>query len=155
MLIVNTTLSISEVAGAGVALCLWPVTLVMPHRRRAAVLFILLGAAVIIERLQPFKFVPEGRGFGWVPFRGLMTGSVGVNVMAFCEKSFLYGTLLYLFIEAGGRLRTAVLVVGGTLFATSWMQIYLPGRSAEITDLLMVLLLAGGFALLHGGEQTA
>ena len=78
-----------------------------------------------------------------------MAGSIAVNVISFCEKSFLYGSLLYLFTEASGRLRTAVLVVGGALFVTSWLETYLPGRSAEITDPVMVLLLAGAFTLLH------
>jgi VanZ family protein len=155
MLIIDTELSISDVTGASVALCLWPIMLIMPHRRRAAVLFILLGTAVIVERLQPFQFLPVARNFEWVPFHSLMMGSIGVNVMAFCEKSFLYGTLLLLFTEAGRRLRTAVVIVGGAVFATSWVQTYLPSRSADITDLLMVLLLAGGIALLNGPQQTA
>ncbi len=150
VLIVDTVIGVPEIAGAGVALCLWPVLLLLSHRRRSAVLFILLGAAIVVGRLQPFHFQPTAREFGWVPFRGLMTGSIAVNVMSFCEKSFLYGSLLYLFTEAGGRLRTAVLIVGGTLLVTSFAQTYLPGRSAEITDPVMVLLLAAAFTLLRG-----
>ncbi len=150
VLIVDTVLSVPEIAGAAIALCLWPVMLRLSHRRRAAVLFILLGAAIVIGRLQPFHFQPTPRDFGWVPFRGLLAGSIAVNVMSFCEKSFLYGSLLYLFTEAGGRLRSAVLIVGGTLFVTSFAQTYLPGRSAEITDPVMVLLLAAAFSLLRG-----
>ena len=82
-----------------------------------------------------------------------MEGSISVNVLAFFEKSFWYGSLLYLFIEAGGRLRTAVLIVGAAVFATSWLQIYLPNRSAEITDLVILVLIAGGFALAHKQTQ--
>jgi VanZ family protein len=77
-----------------------------------------------------------------------MAGSIGVDVMSFFEKTFLYGSLLFLFIEAGGRLRTAATLVCGVLFATSWAEIYLPGRSAEITDTVMALLLAVGIALI-------
>ena len=149
VLIVDATLSVAEITGAAVAICLWPAMLALSSRRRAAALFVLLGAAVIAERLQPFQFQHAARDFGWVPFRSLMAGSIAVNVMSFFEKSFLYGSLFYLFTEAGGRLRTAVLIVGGALFATSWAQTYLPGRSAEITDLIMALLIAGGFALLR------
>jgi VanZ family protein len=155
VLIVDTVLSVSEITGAGVALFFWPIMLAVSCRRRAAVLFLLLGMTVIIERLEPFRFQSVARDFGWVPFRSLMEGSIAVNVMAFCEKSFLYGALLYLFTEAGGRLGTAVLLVGGALFTTSWMETHLPGRSAEITDLVMVLLLAGGFALCRDCQQIA
>jgi len=54
-----------------------------------------------------------------------------------------------LFAEAGGRPRTALSLVGGMLLATSWAELYLPGRSAEITDFVILLLLAGGFALVR------
>ena len=155
VLVVDTVLSAPEIAGAGIALCLWPAMLLLSHRRCAAVLFVMLGIAVVVGRLQPFQFQSVARDFGWVPFRSLMAGSIAVNVMSFCEKSFLYGSLLYLFTEAGGRLRTAVLIVGGTVLLTSWLETYLPGRSAEITDLLMVLLLAGAFALLRGRQPAA
>ena len=154
VLIVDATLSGAEIAGAAAALCLWPAMLTLSSRRRAAALFMLLGAAVIAERLQPFQFQHAARDFGWVPFRSLMKGSIAVNVMSFFEKSFLYGSLFYLFTEAGGRLRTAVFIVGGALFATSWAETYLPGRSAEITDLIMALLIASGFALLRIRHQA-
>jgi hypothetical protein len=36
---------------------------------------------------------------------------------------------------------------------TSWAETYLPGRSAEITDAVMVLLVASGFALLSSGPR--
>jgi len=147
VLIVDTVLSVGEIAGAIVSLCLWPIMLALTRRRRVATLFALLGLLVIFERLRPFEFQSVGRDFGWVPFRSLVAGSIAVGVMAFFEKCFLYGSLLYLFTEAGGRLRTAVLVVSSVLLATSWAEVYLPGRSAEITDTVMVLLLAGGFAL--------
>ena len=56
VLIVDTVLSMPEIAGAGIALCVWPVMLLLSPRRRAAVLFVLLGGAVVIARLQPFRF---------------------------------------------------------------------------------------------------
>jgi VanZ family protein len=157
ILVVGTMLSVSEVIGAAAAVCLWPVLISLSNRQCTAALFLLLGSAVIIERLQPFQFQSVARDFGWLPFRSLMGGSIAVNVMAFFEKSFLYGSLLYLFTEAGGRLRTGVLIVGLAVFATSWTQSYLPGRSAEITDLMITLLIAGGFALVsrHRRETGA
>ena len=155
VLVVGTILSVSEVMGAAVAICLLPLLLYLSNRRRATALFALLGVAVIIDRLQPFEFAPIARDFGWLPFRSLMGGSIAVNVMALFEKSFLYGSLIYLFTEAGGRLPTAAFIVGLTLFATSCAQMYLPDRSAEITDVIIALLLAGGFALVREGPRGA
>jgi hypothetical protein len=47
----------------------------------------------------------------------------------------------------GSRL-VAALFVATVLFAASWAEIYLPGRSAEITDGLLALIIAVVFALL-------
>lgn len=147
VVIVGTVLSVAEIVGAFIAICIWPVLLAVSERRRCAVLFVLLASIVIFERLQPFLFQSYARDFGWVPFSSLMAGSIGVDVMSFFEKTFLYGSLLYLFVEAGGRLRTATILVCAMLFATSWAETYLPGRSAEITDTVIALLLAIGIAL--------
>jgi len=147
VLILGTVLSLAEIVGALIALGLWPILLALSTRRRSAFLFVLLGSVVIFERLQPFQFQSGTRQFGWLPFWGLMQGSIAVDVMSFFEKSFLYGSLLFLFLEAGGRLRTAATLVCGVLFATSWAETYLPGRSAEVTDAAMALLLAVGIAL--------
>ncbi len=101
-----------------------------------------------MERLEPFQFEPFARPFGWVPFNSFMNGSAEVDVLSFMEKCFLYGSLLFLLGRAGMRPVFAAILVAGTLFATSWAETYLPDRSAEITDALMTLLIAGGFALI-------
>jgi VanZ family protein len=146
--IVDKALSMAEVAGAGIALCIWPVALLLPLRLRASLLALTFGGYILVERLQPFLFQRNAREFGWLPFCSFMTGSLELNLMAFLEKSFLYGGLLFLLGEAGWRLRNSAIFVALALFATSWAETYLPGRSAEITDAVMVLLVASAFALL-------
>jgi len=151
--IVDRTLSMAEVAGAVVALSIWPVALLLPLRLRASLLALMFGGYILVERLQPFLFQRTAREFGWLPFRSFMAGSLELNLMAFLEKGFLYGGLLFLLCEAGWRLRNSAIFVALALFATSWAETYLPGRSAEITDAVMVLLVASAFALLPGGPR--
>jgi hypothetical protein len=146
--IVDKALSMAEVAGAGIALFVWPLALLLRLRLRAFLLALMLGGYILVERLQPFVFQQIPREFGWLPFRSFMTGSLELNLMVFLEKGFLYGGLLFLLGEAGWRLRNSAIFVALTLFATSWAETYLPGRSAEITDAVMVLLVASAFALL-------
>ena len=150
VLIVGTVLSVGEIAGAALAVCVWPILIAFNQRWRVTVLVLLLGSYVIAERLQPFEFQPFARNFGWVPFRSLMSGSIEINVMSFLEKSFLYGSLIFLLCEAGWSRRSSAIAVAASLFATSWAQTYLPGRSAEITDAILALVLASGFALVSG-----
>jgi VanZ family protein len=137
-----SVLTRAELAGAGLAVLLaWPLL----HRSpgRAGTVALLLLVSVVIDRLTPFAFQPEAaRPFGWLPFRSFLGGSLLVNTAAFCEKVFRYGSLLWLWQRAGLRPWTAVLLVGSTLLATSLAQTILPGRSAEITDTVLVLFVA-------------
>ena len=61
--------------------------------------------------------------------------------MSFLEKAFLYGSLIWLLDKSGFRPGISTILVAMMLFATSWAETYLPGRSAEITDALMALLI--------------
>ena len=61
--------------------------------------------------------------------------------MSFLEKAFLYGSLIWLLDRAGLGLTKSTILVALMLFATSWAETYLPGRSAEITNSLMALLI--------------
>jgi len=60
--------------------------------------------------------------------------------------------MVYLLGIALGRRLPAVLLSVGLLFATSWAELWLPERSAEITDPLIALLAACVFALLPAGD---
>jgi VanZ family protein len=55
VLIISTILSVAEVVGAAIAVCVWPLLLVVNQRVRAALLFLLLGSYVVMERLEPFN----------------------------------------------------------------------------------------------------
>jgi VanZ family protein len=152
VLIINAVLSVAELAGAAVALCVWP-ALAFGRTWRNPLLAILFGVYVIAHRLEPFRFAPFAHGFGWMPFASFMTGSLEVDTMSFLEKFFVYGGWLFLLTEARLSLRFSTLFVVATLFATSWLETYLPGRSAEITDAVMALLIAAVFALLRNERR--
>ena len=148
VLIVSTFLSAAEVIGAAIAVCVWPLLLGLNTRLRAALVFAQLGSYLVLERLEPFQFQPFARPFGWIPFNSFMNGSVEVDVLSFMEKSFLYGSVLFFLGRAGVRAGLAAILVAAILLATSWAETYLPDRSAEITDALLALMIAAGFALI-------
>src|SRR5690606_6682944 len=109
---------------------------------RARIVAALLAAAIVLQGLEPFYFLPEPRPFGWVPFRSLIVGSTENNIRSFLEKTFLYGALLWLLVRSGLRLAWAALAVVAFVAALKWGQTWLPRRSGEITDVLLVLILA-------------
>jgi hypothetical protein len=106
-----------------------------------------VAGMIVITRLQPFTFDATPRAFGWVPFARFLRGSIGVAIQAFCEKFFQYGGLIWLLHRLGLRSGLATALTAALLFATSWLETYMPERSAENTDATMALLIGGVFAL--------
>ena len=142
VLIIGKTLSAAEIAGAAIALAVWLLLAVSVSARiRVTAIALLLSAYIVAERLEPFQFSAYGRAFGWIPFRSFLYGSVEVNITSFLEKAFLYGALIWLLDKSGLRSGMSTILVAMMLFAASWAETYLPGRSAEITDALMALLI--------------
>lgn len=139
VLIVNQYLGLSELAGAVIVLLLSG----LPETRfNLRALTLLFAVVVISSRLLPWIPSPVIRPFQWVPFYSLLHGSLAVDIQSFCEKTFLYGTLLLLLVEAGVPLNLACLGECVVLLATSALETLIADRSAEITDAVLVLCLA-------------
>jgi VanZ family protein len=147
VLIVDNALKLNDLLSAASAWLVWAVLL----RRlpgRFGVLALAFSAMIAIERLQPFQFEAFPRAFGWIPFASFMHGSIGVNIQAFCQKFYEYGGLIWLLNRGGVRLLVSTLFTATFLLATSFAERWLPGRSAEITDGIMALIVGGVFAVL-------
>jgi VanZ family protein len=101
---------------------------------------------VLVERLEPFVFTATPpRDFGWIPFRSLVQGSMEAGFLAILSKLFLQGATLWWLLRAGMRAPAAVGLQATLVFAGSLAQTHIPGRSAEITDTLLVIGLALAF----------
>ena len=148
VVIVGKALSAAEIAGAAVALAGSVMLAVIARARiRVAVVALLFSVCIVAERLAPFHFAVYGRAFIWVPFYSFLHGSLELNVISFLEKAFLYGALIWLLNRSGLWLGASTILVAIMLFSTSWTEIYLPGRSAEVTDALMALLIGAIIAV--------
>ncbi|MCU0887990.1 MAG: VanZ family protein [Rubritepida sp.] len=150
--IVDRRLTLPEVVAAGLGLLGW---VLLPRRGAVPVLLVLLLAAVAIERLHPFTFTAEGRAFSWIPFRSVIGGQRAQGQQAMLMKAFLYGGLLWLAVRAGLPLLLATLLGAGLLVAAGYAQTHLPGRSGEVTDAALLVLLAGLMWLLRPATPPA
>lgn len=152
VLMVDTTLTAAEIGGAGFAFCAWGL-LSANTRLRMVVIALLFCGYVIAERLEPFQFGNTGRSFGWVPFSGFMSGSQEMGVLSFFQKFFLFGSSIWLLAKTGLWLRSSIALIAAILLVTSYAEIYLPSRSAEITDAVMALIIGAVFALIGAVEE--
>jgi hypothetical protein len=109
---------------------------------RARIAAVLFAGFVIVDGLRPFVFLPSPREFGWSPFLSFINGPRGHASRIFLEKTFIYGSLLWLFRRSGLAWVSATLLAAGMVLVLRIAQMWIPGRSAEITDVMMVLILA-------------
>lgn len=153
VLIVNQSLSLSEIIGVGCAFLLWRT--IRQRKWGAAFAGCILAVAVIVQRLEPFDFQSARANFGWLPFRGFLHGSLGVNVQSMFEKIFLYGSVIWMARMAEVRLSAATAAAALILLLTSFAETYLPGRSGEITDALIALAMGILISAIQSARTTA
>lgn len=100
---------------------------------------LLLVAVLVIQGLRPFELGQSA--FNWLPFTGFLTGSMAVNLLSLLEKVFLYGSLVWLVLEASQSRITALLLPVIVTGMIELAQTQVAGRVAEVTDPLLCVLL--------------
>jgi VanZ family protein len=144
------TISLNEVLGAALALAAW--ALISPRFRRTIGPWFLISA-IVAAQLAPFRFVSAPARFYWMPFAGSFGYERWAALVTLLGKVFAYGAAVWLLARGRrGYLQTGVLVATA-LFALEWAQRYIPGRTPEITDPLLALLMA--FALRAARDLAA
>jgi VanZ family protein len=141
VLIVHNEVNASNVAGAVLAVGFWW-SLLRNVRGRTGLLFVLLCAVVIADGLAPFTLRAYPASFAWLPFRGLLGGSMYLNVQAICYKVFVYGSLVYLLWETRIGRWAGVVIATAVVAFVEFEQIYVVDHTPEITDPLLVVLAA-------------
>lgn len=109
----------------------------------AALLAGLLAVVIAIQGLVPFDFRLDPDAFGLVPFRDALTRYRATNLADMFQKCFLYGALVWLLVRSGASALAATLSAGSLVLGVEFLQAWLPGKAAEITDPLLVVV-AGG-----------
>ncbi len=135
------SISLHSASGAFTALVIW-LFFNQKFRRRSPVLACLLLLVICFNGVYPFRF--SGRNaMQWVPFYSYIVGNVNLwTIITIFEKIFLYGSLVWLFEEFTDKWIYSAVVTTSSVFAIEIMQIFLEGRTPEITDPVIVLLMA-------------
>ena len=103
-------------------------------------------STVAVRELAPFRWQETANSFVWVPFGGMLAADWQRSVPILIEKSLYYGLAVWTLRETGIRLAVPALAV--FIVCLEFAQIHLPGRTPEITDAAIVVLV--GFALSIG-----
>lgn len=144
----------AELAGGVAAALLWSCLLWRVHAR-AVTVTALFTALVVLLALAPFHFSATPRAFGWIPFRSFLESPTQTALRVFFEKAFYYGGLIWLFARAGLSIGAAAALGALMVLGLRLLQVYLPGRSAEITDACLLLMLAAMMKLISLAEKSS
>jgi VanZ family protein len=132
------SLALDEVAGAALALLAWEI---LPSRRRLGAGVWMALSAILLVELAPFHFTRQVAPFSWIPFGASFENERWAALVILLRKTFLYGAAIWLLVRSG----YGYLVAGGALavalFILETVQRYLPGRTPEITDPLIALVM--------------
>jgi VanZ family protein len=153
LLIARRTMTLSELAGALLGVAAWALLRRLPRAQWLTALVAL--AAVVAAGLTPFRFADRIQSFGWVPFQGTLESPWETAFLTLLGKSFLYGSAVWLMKESGRGWPASVLLVAIPLAAVEAAQMWLPGRTPEITDPVLAILLGCGLILMQRRAVTA
>jgi VanZ family protein len=153
--IVGKTLNPSELAALVALLALVPAMGRLAAGRRSLVLALAIAAIIFVQGMEPWQFAAGAHAFSWVPFKSSLSDSLDVNIGVLLEKFFWYASLVWLLTQWSRALVASAAVATLLVGAIEFVQVWLPGRSAEITDPLLVLAVAGLLGLLETREQRS
>jgi VanZ family protein len=141
LLIIQRSLTWPEVIGVILAWVLWKAW-VAGYKHRTMLLAWSATAMLLLRGLRPFTWQSSATHFSWMPFASFLAQDQTQGAIVFLNKAFLYGTALWLLRQAGYSLLLATAGVAILLGAIEAIQIHLPGRTAEITDPVLAIILA-------------
>lgn len=103
-----------------------------------------LWSAWTLHALTPFVYMPGG-AFSLLPFATMLEGSMRTNATALTLSLFIYSALLWLAAHLGGNFRGIFLGLLVWSILIELTQMALLGRTADITEPLLIGLIAWVF----------
>jgi VanZ family protein len=122
--------------------------------RRIVYLAWLILFTYTLKSLFPFQWQSEGKSFIWLPLSGFLDGSMIINSKALCEKLFVFVCIFSLLKEAKILSVKTISVVIIIIATIEICQLWIAGRTAEITDPLLATIIAWLIVRLRNFTQT-
>ncbi len=147
VLFAGIALEPAEVTGMAAALALARPLARLPVPRVAFVLAVALLLLIAIEGLAPFDFQLSQDRFALLPFGESLTQYRATNLTDMFLRCFMNGALVWLLVQFGLPVFAAAGLGAGAVFSIEFLQTWLPGQTAEITDPLLAVCAGGLIAV--------
>ena len=141
VLVATRVLNASTLVGcaAGYAAWIWGWGARRPLRGESLIPLIVL-AAYTLKALEPFEVRWTPADFSWVPFGAMLQGEMLINAMVLVTSVFAYAAILGFVHMRKGAVGAVSVVLALWVGALEAIQMYIVGRTADITEPLLVLL---------------
>jgi len=137
--------TVAELIGVAIGVCFWKFVLFRrPWRHWIGAVTIVAG--VLVSQLVPMRFGVAASPFHWMPFQAsLATAQWELALITLTAKAYRYGAMVWIARQCGASYVLGGVLVAGLLFVTEMLQRYLPGRTPEIADPLLAVMVAALF----------
>ena len=140
LLVVGQSLGLATLLGFAAGWIAWCLLSRWAEQQLGLLTFAFLLVAFTLASLLPFELRDTASAFHWLPFDALLHGSMVVNSWALVESMFVYCTLLWLVAQDGGRVPGTAVVLAAWVAGIEAAQVWIDGRTGDITAPLLVLL---------------
>ncbi len=147
VLFVGMSLEPAEIMGMAAALAFARPLLKLPLPQAAAGLAAALMVLIAIQGLVPFDFQLAQDRFALLPFGESLTQYRATNLSDMFLRCFTNGALVWLLAQSGLSILAAMGLGAGVVFSIEFLQTWLPGQTAEITDPLLAVSAGGLIAV--------
>lgn len=89
---------------------------------------------LVVDGLQPWRWIEPPAPFGWVPFLDMLGGPWLATLVMLLNKLWRYGAGFWLLERGGLRRWLAAAALAGVVLAIEVAQLRLPGRFGGLTD---------------------
>jgi VanZ family protein len=154
ILVSGLALEPAEIAGMAAALLAARPLSRLPRESTAVLLAAALFLRVAWQGLAPFDFQLAQDRFALLPFGESLMQYRAANLGEMFLRCFTNGALVWLLVRGGLPVLAATSLGAGCVFTVEFLQTWLPGQTAEITDPLLAVC-AGGLIAVFEREEAA
>jgi VanZ family protein len=148
--VVHQAPGMAVVLGICGGLALWLGFDRLPGRSRLAAVFVVALATYLLQAIWPWQWRPRPGTMGLMPFGSALSGNLESNITNVAFECLCFGALVWAAVRRGARAWRMTIGVALLALACEWAQRYLPGRTAEITSVLVALGMGWMVAALAG-----
>lgn len=130
---------VAVVAGIALGGLLWWWVDTAQSRVRAFWILGVAFGAYLVYALAPYRFQQATHGMHWIPFASSLQGGIHRVIGAVAFESLCYAGMIWAAMRLGASVHVFTVLTALLALTCEWLQQFLPGRTAEVSSVLVAL----------------